>query len=187
MLNPRLASRYAKSLIDLAVEQNALEETLKDIQLIDATIRGSREFATLLKSPVIKADKKDAVVNAVFAGRMSPITQGFIRLLTSKGREDVLAEVASSFIAQYREMKRISEVKLITASPISNEFREMIREKVAAANPGQTIELSTSLNPDLIGGFVLEIGDRLIDASIRRDLNDIKKQFLKNLYVPELR
>lgn len=187
MLNPRLASRYAKSLIDLAVEQNALEETLKDIQLIDATIRGSREFAMLLKSPVIKADKKDAVVNAVFAGKLTPITQAFIRLLTSKGREDVLAEVSSSFIAQYREMKRISEVKLITAAPISDAFREMIRQKVSAAYPGQTIELSTSLNPELIGGFVLEIGDRLIDASIRRDLNDIKKQFLKNLYVAELR
>src|SRR6187455_3025266 len=102
MLNPRLASRYAKSLIDLAVEQKALEVTLKDIQLIDATIRGSRELALMLKSPVIKADKKDAVVNAVFSGRLTPLTQAFIRLLTFKGREDVLGEVASSFIAQYR-------------------------------------------------------------------------------------
>ena len=187
MLNPRLASRYAKSLIDLAVEQKAMEATLKDVQLIDATIRGSRELALMLKSPVIKADKKDAVIEAVFSGKLTPLTQAFIRLLTSKGREDVLGEVASSFIAQYRTMHHISQVKLTTAAPLNDEVRNMISKKVAAANPGQSIELSTALNPDLIGGFTLEIGDKLVDASIRRDLNDVKKQFLKNLYVAELR
>ena len=187
MLNPRLASRYAKSLIDLAVEQNSLEATLQDVQLIDATIRSSSELASVLKSPIIKADKKDAIVEAVFGSRLSPLTRAFIKLLTSKGREDTLAEMATAFIQQHRIMKNISQVRLITAASVSDVVKEGIRAKVAAAMTGQSIELSTDVQPDLIGGFVLEMGDKLVDASIRRDLNDIKKQFLKNLYVPDLR
>jgi F-type H+-transporting ATPase subunit delta len=187
MLNPRLASRYAKSLIDLAVEQNALETTLQDVQLIENTIRRNPEFAVVLRSPVIKADKKNAVIDAVLGPHLSTLTRSFIRLLTSKGREDTLAEMVTSFIAQYRTMKHISQVRLITAAPVSEDVKEGIRSRVAASMPGQTVELSTDVQPDLIGGFVLEMGDKLVDASIRRDLNDVKKQFLKNLYVPDLR
>lgn len=187
MLNPRLASRYAKSLIDLAVEQNSLEETLKDVQLMDSTIRSSSEFASVLKSPVIKADKKDAIIDAILGQRMSILTKSFVKLLTAKGREGTLAEMATSFLSQYRTMKHISQVTLITAAPVSEEVKESIRSKVALAMPGQSVELSTKVDPDLIGGFVLELGDKLVDASIRRDLNDIKKHFLKNLYVSELR
>lgn len=187
MLNPRLASRYAKSLIDLAVEQNSLEETLKDVQLMDATIRGSQEFASVLKSPIIKADKKDAIIDQILGPRMSTLTRSFVKLLTTKGREGTLGEMATSFLSQYRLMKRISQVRLITAAPVSEEVKENIRRKVSEAMPGQSIELSSTVEPDLIGGFVLELGDKLVDASIRRDLNDIKKHFLKNLYVSELR
>jgi len=187
MLNPRLASRYAKSLIDLAVEQNSLEVTLQDVQYLDATIRSSAELAIMLKSPVIKADKKNAVIEAIFGARLSPLTRAFIKLLTSKGREDTLAEMATAFMQQYRIMKNISQVRLITAAPVSDSVKEAIREKVAASMPGQQVELSTDVQPELIGGFVLEMGDKLVDASIRRDLNDIKKQFLKNLYVPDIR
>jgi F-type H+-transporting ATPase subunit delta len=95
--------------------------------------------------------------------------------------------MVTSFIAQYRTMKHISQVRLITAAPVSEDVKEGIRSRVAASMPGQTVELSTDVQPDLIGGFVLEMGDKLVDASIRRDLNDVKKQFLKNLYVPDLR
>ena len=187
MLNPRLASRYAKSLIDLAVEQNSLEATLQDVQLIDAAIRGSSEFAGVLKSPIIKADKKDAIIEAIFGTRLGTLTRAFVKLLTTKGREDTLGEMTSSFISQYRIMKHISQVRLITAAPVSEAVKESIRAKVALAMPGQSVELSTDVQPELIGGFVLEMGDKLVDASIRRDLNDIKKQFLKNLYIPDLR
>jgi F-type H+-transporting ATPase subunit delta len=187
MQNPRLASRYAKSLIDLAIEQNALEPTLQDVQLIDGTIRGSRELTSMLRSPIIKTDKKQAVLNAVFGTKLSPLTSSFVKLLTDKGREANLGEIASSFISQYREMKSISSVKLITAAPVSEQVRESIREKVAAAMPGRSVEMSTEVRAELIGGFVLEMGDRLVDASIKRDLNDIRKQFMENLYIQNIR
>jgi F-type H+-transporting ATPase subunit delta len=187
VLNPRLASRYAKSLLDLAVEQKSLPATLQDVQLIDGTIRGSREFAAVLKSPVIKADKKDAIVDAVLGAKMSPLTRAFVKLLTAKGREGTLGEMATSFMEQYRVMNNISQVKLVTAAPVSEQFKENIRQRVSAAMPGQSIELTTEVKPELIGGFVLEMGDKLVDASIKRDLNDVRKQFLKNLYISEIR
>src|ERR1043165_3053424 len=187
MQNPRLASRYAKSLVDLAVEHNTLEQTLQDVQRVDATIRGSNEFAVMLRSPVIKADKKNAVLDAVFGAKISPLTHSFIKLLTSKGREASLAEIVTSFIAQYKAMKNISDVRLVTAVPVSNEVKESIRQKVAAALTGRTIDLTTEVRPDLIGGFLLEMGDRLVDASIKRDLADIRKHFMQNLYIQNIR
>lgn len=187
MQNPRLAARYAKSLLDLAVEQKSLDATLQDVQTIDATIRSSRELAAVLKSPVINADKKDAIVEAVFGSKLSPLTRAFVKLLTSKGREGTLAEMAASFMSQYREMNNISQIKLVTAAPVSDAVKEGIRQKVAASMPGQSVEMTTEVHPELIGGFVLEMGDKLVDASIRRDLNDIKKQFTQNLYVQNIR
>ncbi len=187
MQNPRLASRYAKSLIDLAQEQHSLEETLQDVQIIDATIRASREFGNMLRSPIIKADKKQAIFDAVLGGNIGTLTRAFVKLLTEKGREANLAEIASAFISQYREMKNISMVKLITAAPVSEQVKESIRQKVAAAMPGRQVEMSTEVKAELIGGFVLEMGDKLVDASIRRDLADIRKQFLQNLYIQNIR
>lgn len=187
MQNPRLASRYAKSLIDLAVEQNSLEQTLKDVQLLDATIKSSRELTSVLRSPVIKADKKDAVMTAIFGSQLSLLTMSFIKLLTAKGREATLPEITKAFMSQYRVMNHISEIRLITAAPVSEDVKESIRQKVAASLPGQSIELSTQVQPELIGGFILEMGDKLVDASVRRDLADIRKQFMQNLYVPNIK
>ena len=187
MQNPRLATRYAKSLIDLAVEQNSMEQTLKDVQLLDATMKGSRELTSVLRSPVIKADKKDAVITAIFGSQLSVLTMAFVKLLTAKGREATLPEITTAFMSQYRLMHHISEITLITATPVSDDVKENIRQKVAAALPGQSIEMKTKVQPELIGGFILEMGDKLVDASIKRDLADIRKQFTQNLYVPNIK
>jgi len=187
MQNPRLASRYAKSLLDLAVEQHSLDDTLKDVQLLDSICRGSRDFENMLRSPVIKADKKQQIISAVLGAGIGALTQAFVTLLVNKGREAYLPEIAAAFISQYKELKRIRTVRLTTAVPVSDSVREAIRARVAAGMPDNTVELTAGVNPDLIGGFVLEMEDRLFDASIRKELNDIKSQFLKNTYVSELR
>src|ERR1043165_1167870 len=120
MQNPRLASRYAKSLLDLAVEQNNLEATLKDVQLLDSICRQNRQFTVVLRSPVIPQDKKEAVINAVMGAHIQPLTKAFIHLLVAKGREGVLPEIGTAFIRQYKDMKRIRTVKLTSAAPLSD-------------------------------------------------------------------
>lgn len=187
MQNPRLASRYAKSLLDLAVEQNSLDATLADVQLLDAVSRQSRDFANVLRSPIINGDKKQSIINAVIGDRIAPLTKAFITLLVDKGREANLPEIAGSFIAQYKDMKNIRTVKLTTATPLNDNVKQAIKNKVLASMENSQVEMHEEINPDLIGGFVLEVGDKLFDASIRRDLNDVKSQFLKNIYVSDIR
>lgn len=187
MQNPRLASRYAKSLIDLAVEKDQLAAVHSDMLLLKAITRSNADVVALLKSPVIQADKKVKILGAILDGKISAITSGFIRLLCTKGRESVLAEIAVEFEKQYNLLKNITRVKLTSAAPLEAGMLNMIREKVEASITGRKVEIETAVNPELIGGFVLETGNELFDASVLRDLKDIKKQFLKNIYVPEIR
>ncbi|MEI8279296.1 MAG: ATP synthase F1 subunit delta [Bacteroidota bacterium] len=187
MQNPRLASRYAKSLLDLAIEQNCLEELLHDVNVLDEICNVSHEFVVMLRSPVIKADKKLVIVSAVLEGRIKVLAKAFIDLLIRKGREGNLPEIAKAVVTQYNLMKNIRTVKLTTAVQVDDSVKQSILGKLVSNMPEHSVELKTEIDEDIIGGFILEMDDKLIDASIRRDLNDVKKNFLKNLYVSELR
>jgi F-type H+-transporting ATPase subunit delta len=187
MLNPRLATRYAKSLLDLAIEKGQLNTVYKDMQYLQAVTQGNREFVVVLKSPVISPDKKEAILEAVTRGNISTITDLFMRLLLRKGREMNLPEIANAFIEQYKVNQEIFTVKLITAIPVSEEIKQQIIEKVKSQSNMKNIELTTEVNEELIGGFVLQIGNTLVDASILYDLNAIKKQFLNNDFIYKIR
>jgi len=187
MHNPRLAGRYAKSIIDLAIEKNQLDAVYADMKYLEALCKASKEFVGLLKSPVIKADKKQAILDEVTNGKVGDITAGFNKLLVSKHRENVLPEIAFAFIDQYNELKGIHKVKLTTAQPLTAETKASILAKITSETTMQQVELETVANEELIGGFVLEYNNNLVDASILRDLKDIKKQFMKNDFVMKLR
>lgn len=187
MPNPRLASRYAKALLDLAVEKNSVEDTLADIKYLDSICRNSVEFINMLRSPIIAASKKQDIITAAVGDSLKPLAQAFIKLLVNKGREENLPEIAAAFVQQYKQMKNIKSVMLTTATPASDKLKSSVLDKVKAAVPDAEIELFEVVNPDIIGGFVLQLEDKLFDASVRRDLNDVKAQFKKNIYIPELR
>ena len=102
MPNPRLATRYAKSLIDLTIERGQLEEAFADMQWLEALCKGSREFVNVLRSPVIKADKKEKIIEAVTKGKIGELANAFIRLMIRKSRESYLPEVVTAFITQYK-------------------------------------------------------------------------------------
>lgn len=186
MQNTRLATRYAKSLLDLAIEQNIIKEVFADIQLLKGLMKTNADFVALLRSPIIKADKKDSIIEKVLADKMSNLSFLFIKLLTNKGRENNLPEIVTAFIDQYNQLNNIQIVKLTTATPISEAIKESIVGKVKG-NTNTTVQIETAVKEELIGGFTLEVGGTLIDASIRRDLNDVKKQFLNNEYVHNIR
>jgi F-type H+-transporting ATPase subunit delta len=186
MPNPRLANRYAKSIVDLAIEQNQLEVVYADMKYIQAVCIASKEFTTLLKSPVIKADKKIAIIEAVTKGNVSELTNLFNKLLVNKGRESELFEIANAIIDQYNEIKGIHQVTLTTAVEVSDNIKSAIESKIKAEQGLQNVELNTKVDESLIGGFVLEFNNNWVDASIARDLRDVKKQFAKNFYVNQL-
>src|SRR5438067_10692752 len=116
MENPRLASRYAKSIIDLAIEKGQLEKIYADMLYLEQLMTASRDFTVMLRSPVIPADKKNKVIASITDGKISQMTNAFIKLLVNKSRESFLSEIVKSFIQQYKKKKSIHTVKLITAT-----------------------------------------------------------------------
>ncbi len=185
--NPRLAARYAKSILDLAVERGQLETVYADMIFLRTICRSSRDLVNFLNSPIIKTDKKRKTLEAITAGRISPLTTAFNALLMSKEREAYLPEIAAAFIEQYKAYKGIQTVRLTTAVPVSEDLRQAILEKVKTDRHVSQIDLETKVREDLIGGFVLEIGDELIDASIAYDLHKIKQQFENNDFIYKIR
>ena len=186
MPNARLAGRYAKSILDLAIEQGQLEPVYTDMKYLQAVCNASSEFVNMLRSPIIKADQKNSILSAVLKNNVGVLSNAFIVLLVKKGRESDLHEIANTFIEQYNSMKGIHQVTLTTAVEISAEVKNSIEQKVKSDNSFTSVELTTKTDESLIGGFVLEFNNNLLDASISRDLKDIKKQFLQNEFVAKI-
>ena len=187
MLNPRLANRYAKSLLDLSLERDQMEKVFADMQWLQAICKGSRDFVIVLRSPVIKGDKKQKIVAAVTAGKISELTAAFNRLLILKGRESFLPEIITAFINQYKQQKNIYTVKLTTATPISDGLKNALVKQIKKTGGMENIELEAGVNSDLIGGFIIQAGDKLIDASIAYDLRNISRQFENNDFIYKIR
>jgi F-type H+-transporting ATPase subunit delta len=187
MPNPRLASRYAKSILDLAIETNQLEKIFTDIKWLQDVLKENRDFLNLLRSPIIKADKKKKILDAILDTRVSALTSGFITLLISKHRESNLPEIITSFISLYKQHKNIHIVKLTTAIPVSDDIRKAIVGQVKKTAGYDNIELEEKVDENIIGGFVLQIGDQLVDASIAYDLKAIARQFENNDFIYKIR
>jgi len=187
MNNPRLAGRYAKSLLDLATEQNQVAAVYADMKWLDSVCKSNPDFVAVLSSPIIKADKKQVILKAVTDGRVSTLTGSFIDLLVRKTREQNLHEIVNAFIDQYNVLNNIQKVKITTASPLTDELKEEIMKNIKATVASKTFEIETAVKDELIGGFIVETGGQLIDASVLRDLKDIQKQFMDNEFIHKLR
>jgi len=187
MPNPRLASRYAKSLIDLAIERGQLETVYSDMLYLNQLVKVSRDFLNLLRSPIVPGDKKLAVIDAIAGKNISELTSAFAKLLVNKGREADMPEITSAFIKQYKDKKGIHIIKLTTAVPVSEDLKKSIVDQVKKTSNMEQIELEEKVDPNIIGGFVLQAGDRLIDASIAYDLKAIARQFENNDFIYRVR
>jgi F-type H+-transporting ATPase subunit delta len=187
MQNPRLAGRYAKSLIDLAKEKNQLDVIYGDIVELKKLCKESRDLLNLLRSPIIKADKKLTILKEAVIGKLNPLTAAFVQLMVSKGRESALPDIAEAFIEQYNKINGIHKVRLTTATPVSEDLKSAITQQLKSATSFDKIDLETRVEESLIGGFQIEFDGKLVDTSIARDLRDIKKQFQQNIYIPNIR
>ena len=181
----RIATRYAKSLIELAVEQGKLPQVSADIQSLAAASK-NRDLHLMLKSPVISADRKNAALNALFGKQMDSLTMSYMALLVNKGREGYLTEIAAEFIAQYKTLQKITTVKVISAAPLSDTvINDLKAHLLSSGITHANLEVETSIDPTLIGGFVLEFDSKRYDASIANKLAELKADFTKNLYIKE--
>lgn len=181
----RIATRYARSLIELAIEKNKLEAVSADLGSVREAVR-HRELYLLLKSPIVHTDKKLAVLDALFKSRIDPLTLAYLHLLVNKGREQYIPEIAAEFAVQYKTLKHVTTVRLVTAAPVGEATLNDLRQKLLASGvTAEHLDIETKVDPELIGGFVLEFDNRRYDASVAHKLDELKTQFSKNLYVKE--
>ncbi len=187
MYNTKVANRYAKSLYGLAKERGEQDTCLRDMQYLYQVCKESPDFEMLVKSPVINPEKKEDIFNAVLKDKISELSMAFVQLMTRKGREKDLMHIADAYGDIYNVDHQIKKLHLTTAKPLEQAEIDKIVNKVKSQVDADKLELEVKIDPELIGGFVVQVEDKLFDASIRRDLEDIKKQFAKNTYIPSLR
>jgi F-type H+-transporting ATPase subunit delta len=187
MPNPRLAARYAKSLIEFSLERDQLEQVYSDVQYLKGVFEVNKTFADFLNNPVIHSDQKLKMAQALASPRTTEITKLFNRLLIKKGREGLLHEIVVAFIEQYKEYKGIHTITFITAIPASEEVKNAIIARIKQDGQIKEVELNCIVQEDIIGGFILEGKNRRIDASVAYDLTKVKNRFLTNEFIYRFR
>ncbi|MBC3540562.1 ATP synthase F1 subunit delta [Rufibacter sediminis] len=186
MSDERVASRYAKSLLELSQEKGSLEKVYADMLSFTKTLNGSRDLSLVLRNPIIKHDKKLAILNSVFGSSMSELTMAFFRIITQKNREAILESVAVEFVKQYNLISGIQKATVTTAVPLTPELRATFQQMVVERTGGMKVELQEVVNPAVVGGYILRIGDQQIDNSVRTNVQKLKNKFKENPYITKL-
>lgn len=185
MRSVKIASRYAKSLLLLAQDKSLVEEIAADMQHLQAVGAESRDFKLLLKSPVVKVDKKIAIFKTLFSGSFQEASMLFLNLITRKNREDVILEIAESYMRQYRAMKGIKEAFVTTAHPLRDEQLITVENALREWAKGE-VSVTYTVDSDIIAGIVVRLEDQQYNGSVAAKLAGLKHEFSKNLYVPKL-
>lgn len=184
MEGTRVASRYAKSFIGLTTEQGVLEKAHADMKYIVSVCKANHDLVVFLKSPIIKTDKKINALKEIFGSKIDKVTFAYITLITNKKREKYLAEIANEFIAQYNQKKNILKAVITSANGIDETTRKKIMELVKTGSTSEVV-IEEKINKDIIGGVIIRVGDKQIDASIARKLNELKRTFKENPFIKE--
>ena len=173
----KVAYRYAQALIDLATEKKVVEDVYSDMNQLADVSTESRDFRALLNSPVISWHKKQEIFKALFENKISEMSLGFMNLIAKNSRENLLPEIAEGYIQLYKKSKNIHEVYVTSATTLDQATKDKIVEKIKAQVNG-TIELTETVDPELIGGFIVRMDDKQIDASIASQLADLRNVLL---------
>lgn len=185
MLEPIIAERYAKALYELSVEMDRLTEVKGDMDLLLETLKASRELKHLMVTPVVKPEKKYAVLHEIFKGRIEEITMRFFKLIVGKRRERNLEGIAREFIEKFKVHHNIVTIEIRTVTPLSDAMREKIIALIEQRR-GYTVDLVEVTDEKLIGGFIVSTVNTRYDASLATSIKKLKKEFEVNLYIREI-
>lgn len=172
MVNSLAGDRYAKSLIGLAKEENQLDAIYNDMLLIGSTIKDSRDLSILLNSPVVKTDKKYNILTAIFGTKITELTTKFLKLITNKKREALLEAISFSFVKIYKKEKNIVVAEVTSAVKLDDAQKQNI---INLLKTDATVEVVEKIDPSIIGGFIVRVDDKQIDASIVREISDLRQ------------
>tara|TARA_B110000305_G_scaffold229210_1_gene279952 strand:+ start:452 stop:1009 length:558 start_codon:yes stop_codon:yes gene_type:complete len=177
-------NRYAKSLIALSIEKDTLDVIYRDMTLISNTVENSKDLDVLLKSPVVKTDKKQEILTAIFGKDTTELTKQFLLLISSRNREALIGDIANAFVRQYKVIKKIIVTEVTSAVKLDSAQKKNILQ-LLNTDESSSVEVIETINPDIIGGFIVRVDDKQIDASISRKLDDLRQDFSKNQYIAD--
>ncbi len=169
-----LNKRYARALLSLAEENNILERSYKDMQMIHDVFRQNKSLVILLKSPVIRISKKQNVVSQLFKNQVHPLILRYMLIIVRKQRGNMLEGISGAYLRVYKEYLGIEQVRLTTAVPVDDSVRARALEAARKITPHE-IEFEETLDPDIIGGFILNLGDKQYNASVKHRMQRIRK------------
>ena len=184
MATARVAGRYAKALLSLAQERKELDEVGKDLDTLEALFEQSRDLVVLLQSPIVKGDKKQAVLDAVLKGHVGSLTTSYLQILVQKGREGLVVDMVREGQTQLRILRNIQTATVTTAVALTDELRSSILAQVAKVHTGE-VELTEKVDPEILGGYILQLGDQMIDASVQRQIQALGRELTEHDYEPE--
>ncbi len=180
-MSSKAGARYAKSLIDLSTEQNALEEIKNDMVFFEGVVNDNSELEAILKNPIVPLDKKAGILTDLFGSKVHQITNSFLKLVVKKGRSSILFDTAKQFIAQYNEIKGIVTAEVTSAIALTDASKTEIVALVQKELGANQVIVKEKVDEKLIGGFILKVGDKQFDASIVSGLNKLKKEFAQGV------
>ena len=184
MNQSRVTIRYAKALFELAIEQEKLEQSYNDMALLGAACAESKELSLLLKSPIVKTDKKLKILEDVFGSKIGKVTMSFIKIITIKKREPLLALIASSFITLYKARRKIETATVITANPLDEALKSEVIDFIKKHGE-RNVELTEKVDSTIVGGAIIRMGDKQLDASVSKAVSELRQIFNKNLYIQD--
>ncbi len=175
----KITVRYAKAFFSLGKEKGQLEELRKDIELIYTICTESADFKLLLESPVVKTSQKLKLMSSIFEGKIQELSLNFLQLITENRREIHLAGICRNILSLYKldqDVRTVVMTSAVSLSPgIIDQIKSQLQEEFKA-----TIELSEQVDPSLIGGFILRVDDKQVDASIATQLKKVKDNLLQS-------
>lgn len=177
MKSSKVATRYAQALIELSIEQNNLEAISADMNSFTEVCEANRDFEVMLESPIVKADKKIAVINAIFE-QFHPLSKSFAELITRNGREAMLPQIAIAFNDLLKAHNGILPITLVSAKPLADSVKKSILAKVQGSVEGK-LEVTELIDEALVGGFIVRMGDFQIDASVASQLGQLKQRLTR--------
>lgn len=175
-----VAARYAKAIIDLANEQNVVEPVKSDMELFLNTLKANPELKAVLANPIVSHSKKIKIIEEVFGKKINKTSLAFFTLMVNKSRGEVLYATAGEYVNMYDIKNNVIHASVVSATALSEANKKTMIADIVAVTGG-TVKLETKIDPSLIGGFVLTVGDRQIDTSIASDLHKLKKEFARRV------
>ena len=185
MIASKITTRYAKSLLDLAIEKKQLKECYNDLIVVESLCADNSDFTLMLKSPIINTSKKLTIMKSLFEKKLSKITYLFIELITKKKRESLLHTISKNFIDLYKSHHKIITASVTTTIPLDKDLKEKVVSFVKS-KMDMDVELIEQINQDIIGGAIIKVGDFQIDDSVKKQLKELKNSYNKNLFIKDL-